>query len=298
MFGRDAHEHDAVLQAPGVLRCSGRGRHLRCRARTGPGPGPRSRAGQPCDLDRFGKTSRTGRELDPASESRLLANTERISESTVSSSSRPKCTGRVGKPGIASSLSSTRIKMGTWLRFAWDQARICFKASTKVGACRPEIDIGHVQYFQARLSELPVRVRVGAGFLAHAEQDFAGRRGREQSSLGVGVHDRARPDECPGARIALQVGGGCSRATRPGGGRWPRSAPARSCRARCGKSCGCRSPESGSNAAHRPEHAMSPGQPAAAKPEAKCDCAEITCTHATSPHENVKAVGLSTGLRL
>ena len=56
------------------------------------------------------------------------------------------------------------------------------------GGRRPEIDVGHVEHLQAGLLELTVGVGVGTGFLAQPEQDFSGGRGGEQPSLGIGVH--------------------------------------------------------------------------------------------------------------
>ena len=63
-----------------------------------------------------------------------------------------------------------------------------FQGVDERGGGRPEIDVGHVQHFQAGLLELTVRVGVGTGFLAQPEQDFSGGRGGEQPSLGIGVH--------------------------------------------------------------------------------------------------------------
>ena len=191
-------------------------------------PRTSSRTGQPWARIASGRVANRPRTRSGVRIS-VLANTERISASTVSISSRPNRTGRVGRPGIASSLSSTWIRMGTWRRFACDQRADLLQGIDECGGRRPEIDVGNVEYFQAGLLELTVGVR-GRDRVPCPDpiKDLSGGRGWRTAPPWDRHTTSSSTWRIPCARIARPAGGGCSRATRPGGGRWRRSAPARS----------------------------------------------------------------------
>ena len=51
---------------------------------------------------------------------------------------------------------------------------------------RPEIDVGHVEYLEARLLKLAAGVGIGTGILAQSDQDFPRGRPGKQSPFGIG----------------------------------------------------------------------------------------------------------------
>ena len=118
----------------------------------------------------------------------VRSKTERISASTGSSSARPNFTGWVGRPKIDSSLSSTRIRIGTWRGFAFDQALDLLQGFDERGGLSAKVDVLDVEDLQAGLLELPVGIGVGPGVLAALPEDLPQARLGEQPPLGVSEH--------------------------------------------------------------------------------------------------------------